>query len=152
MLREAWGARVGLPATAWMLEVGAVVLRTETELILKSRRVVPGRSCSAGSRSASRLAAAARELVPAWRSERFRPSDPQDDRGGVVLARTGDRRLHRAEQRLDDRRGVQGARLGHDLDEPRVAELGAGRRHASGRPSVNRQTRSPGSSAISPPS
>lgn len=42
-LREAWGARIGLPATAWMLEVGAVFMRTETELVLKSRRVVPGR-------------------------------------------------------------------------------------------------------------
>src|SRR4051794_29841804 len=37
-LREGWGVRVGLPATPWMLEVGAVFLRTETELILKSRR------------------------------------------------------------------------------------------------------------------
>ena len=33
----------GLPATSWMLEAGAVFMRTETELILKSRRVVPGR-------------------------------------------------------------------------------------------------------------
>ena len=42
-LREACGVPIGLPATRWMLEVGAVFLRTETELILKSRRVVPGR-------------------------------------------------------------------------------------------------------------
>lgn len=42
VLREAWSIRLGLPATKWMLEVGAVFLRTETELILKSRRVVPG--------------------------------------------------------------------------------------------------------------
>lgn len=42
-LREAWGARAGLPATRWMLEAGAVFMRTETELVLKSRRVVPGR-------------------------------------------------------------------------------------------------------------
>ena len=42
-LREASGIRIGLPATRWMLELGAVFLRTETELILKSRRVVPGR-------------------------------------------------------------------------------------------------------------
>lgn len=33
---------MGLPATEWMLEIGAFLLRTETELILKSRRVVPG--------------------------------------------------------------------------------------------------------------
>ncbi len=47
-LRDAWGARVGLPATEWMLEVGAFFMRTETELILKSRRVVPGRLLEAG--------------------------------------------------------------------------------------------------------
>jgi uncharacterized protein len=40
-LREAWGIRIGLPSPAWMLAVGALVLRTETELLLKSRRVVP---------------------------------------------------------------------------------------------------------------
>jgi uncharacterized protein (TIGR01777 family) len=40
-LREASGTRIGLPATTWMLEIGAVLLQTETELILKSRRVVP---------------------------------------------------------------------------------------------------------------
>ncbi|MEM6325475.1 MAG: TIGR01777 family oxidoreductase [Bacteroidota bacterium] len=41
-LRKAWGTRIGLPATRWMLEIGARFLRTETELVLKSRRVVPG--------------------------------------------------------------------------------------------------------------
>jgi uncharacterized protein (TIGR01777 family) len=43
VLREATGVRVGLPAAKWMLEIGAVFMQTETELILKSRRVVPGR-------------------------------------------------------------------------------------------------------------
>jgi uncharacterized protein len=47
-LRRAWGAKIGLPATRWMLEIGAVFLRTETELILKSRKVVPGRLLQAG--------------------------------------------------------------------------------------------------------
>jgi len=47
-LREAWGARIGLPATRWMLEVGALFLRTETELVLKSRRVAPGRLLEGG--------------------------------------------------------------------------------------------------------
>jgi len=47
-LRRAWGTSVGLPATRWMLEVGALVLGTETELILKSRRVVPGRLLELG--------------------------------------------------------------------------------------------------------
>jgi uncharacterized protein len=42
-LRKAAGVRYGLRASQWMLEVGAVFMRTETELILKSRRVVPGR-------------------------------------------------------------------------------------------------------------
>ena len=43
ILREACGVRLGLAATRWMLELGAVFMRTETELILKSRRVVPAR-------------------------------------------------------------------------------------------------------------
>ena len=43
ILRQASGAPIGLPAAKWMLEIGAVFLRTETELILKSRRVVPER-------------------------------------------------------------------------------------------------------------
>jgi hypothetical protein len=41
--REVCGMPFGLPAAKWMLEIGAVLLRTETELIIKSRRVVPGR-------------------------------------------------------------------------------------------------------------
>lgn len=47
-LRAAWGTRVGLPATKWMLEIGAFFLRTDSELILKSRRVVPTRLLEAG--------------------------------------------------------------------------------------------------------
>lgn len=48
LFRELVGAPVGLPATTWMLEIGAFFLRTETELILKSRRVVPGRLLAGG--------------------------------------------------------------------------------------------------------
>lgn len=48
--RKAAGVPVGLPATAWMLELGAFFLRTETELILKSRRVVPSRLLASGFR------------------------------------------------------------------------------------------------------
>ena len=48
ILRRAAGVRIGLPATRWMLEVGAFLMRTETELILKSRRVIPGRLLDAG--------------------------------------------------------------------------------------------------------
>jgi uncharacterized protein (TIGR01777 family) len=47
-IRAAWGTRFGLPAAKWMLEVGAFCLRTETELVLKSRRVVPGRLLRSG--------------------------------------------------------------------------------------------------------
>jgi uncharacterized protein len=47
-LRELCGAPFGLPATQWMLELGAFFLRTETELIIKSRRVVPGRLLAGG--------------------------------------------------------------------------------------------------------
>ncbi|CCH19605.1 DUF1731 domain-containing protein [Micromonospora lupini] len=47
-LRSAWRMPVGLPATRSMAEVGAFVLRSDTELLLKSRRVAPGRLCAAG--------------------------------------------------------------------------------------------------------
>ncbi|MFG2095471.1 TIGR01777 family oxidoreductase [Streptomyces sp. NPDC048612] len=47
-LRAAWGVPVGLPATKWMAELGAFALRSDTELLLKSRRVVPGRLREAG--------------------------------------------------------------------------------------------------------
>lgn len=47
-LRRAWGVPVGLPATKWMAELGAFALRSDTELLLKSRRVVPGRLLDAG--------------------------------------------------------------------------------------------------------
>lgn len=46
--REVCGLPIGLPATEWMLEIGAFFLRTETELIFKSRRVVPGRLLESG--------------------------------------------------------------------------------------------------------
>lgn len=47
-LRSTWGVPVGLPATRWMAEVGAFALRSDTELLLKSRCVVPGRLARAG--------------------------------------------------------------------------------------------------------
>lgn len=47
-LRSAAGVPAGLPATRWMLEIGSFFMRTETELVLKSRRVVPGRLLDAG--------------------------------------------------------------------------------------------------------
>ncbi|WP_437293964.1 epimerase [Sorangium sp. So ce426] len=70
-LREAWGIGFGLPATKWMLEVGALVMRTDTELVLKSRRVVPGRLREAGFTFAfTEWSSAARDLVARWRAER----------------------------------------------------------------------------------
>lgn len=47
-LRHAWGQKLALPAYEWMLEIGAIFLQTETELVLKSRRVVPSRLLDAG--------------------------------------------------------------------------------------------------------
>ncbi|HZK82681.1 MAG TPA: TIGR01777 family oxidoreductase [Humisphaera sp.] len=47
-LRRVAGVCCGLPASRWMLEIGAFFMRTETELILKSRRVVPGRLLQSG--------------------------------------------------------------------------------------------------------
>jgi uncharacterized protein (TIGR01777 family) len=47
-LRRALQKRVGLPATRWMVEIGAAFMKTDTELILKSRRVTPKRLLDAG--------------------------------------------------------------------------------------------------------
>jgi hypothetical protein len=70
-LRSAWGAPFGLPATAWMLEIGAFFLRTETELVLKSRRVVPGRLLESGfSFNYPAWQQAAEELCRRWRESR----------------------------------------------------------------------------------
>jgi uncharacterized protein (TIGR01777 family) len=48
-LRNAWcTSYMAMPTPRWMLEIGALLLQTETELILKSRRVVPRRLTEAG--------------------------------------------------------------------------------------------------------
>jgi hypothetical protein len=47
-LREAYGMPNGLPAPRPILALAALLLRTETELVLKSRRVVPARLLEAG--------------------------------------------------------------------------------------------------------
>ena len=68
VLREAWGTRIGLPAARWMLEIGAMFLRTETELILKSRRVVPQRLLESGFHfNFAEWPSAAADLVKRWR-------------------------------------------------------------------------------------
>ena len=69
-LRQAWGIKVGLPAAQWMLEIGAFALRTETELILKSRRVVPGRLTRQGFEFLfPHWQKAAQDLCRRWRTE-----------------------------------------------------------------------------------
>jgi uncharacterized protein (TIGR01777 family) len=50
ILRRAASMPIGLPATRWMLTLGAWALRTEPELVLKSRRVVPKRLLDSGFR------------------------------------------------------------------------------------------------------
>ena len=67
-LRRAWGARIGLPAANWMLVIGAFFMRTEPELVLKSRRVVPARLLQSGFNfEFPDWAAAAQELCGRWR-------------------------------------------------------------------------------------
>jgi uncharacterized protein (TIGR01777 family) len=72
-LRRAWGAKIGLRSAGWMLEIGAVFLRTETELILKSRRVVPGRLLREKFLfTYPDWPEAVRELCDRWKAERQR--------------------------------------------------------------------------------
>lgn len=67
-LRKAWGISWGLPATEWMLEMGAFFLRSETELMLKSRRVVPKRMLESGfTFQFLTWPEAARDLCARWR-------------------------------------------------------------------------------------
>jgi len=68
-LREAASIPLELPATKWMLEIGAVLMRTETELILKSRRVIPGRLRQSGFVFNYPIwTAAARDLCDRWKA------------------------------------------------------------------------------------
>jgi len=68
-LRATCGRRIGLPATRWMAELGAFVLRTDTELLLKSRRVVPTRLLDAGfCFEQPEWPSAVRDLVTRWRA------------------------------------------------------------------------------------
>lgn len=63
VLRRVLNRAVGLPAAEWMLELGALFLRTETELIIKSRRVIAGRLREAGFKfQFEQLEAAVRDL------------------------------------------------------------------------------------------
>jgi uncharacterized protein (TIGR01777 family) len=71
-IREAWGTRIGLPTTSWMIEIGTFLLHTESELILKSRQVVPGRLLDADFQfTFPYWPAAAQDLVSRWRARKF---------------------------------------------------------------------------------
>jgi len=72
-IREAWGVPFGLgiPAPRWVLEIAALIHRTETELLLKSRRVVPARLVEGGFRfDFPTWPEAARDLVARYRRRR----------------------------------------------------------------------------------
>ncbi|HVV54641.1 MAG TPA: TIGR01777 family oxidoreductase [Mucilaginibacter sp.] len=43
LMRDAYGTRMGLPLPEWLLSIGAFFIGTETELVLKSRWVLPKR-------------------------------------------------------------------------------------------------------------
>jgi len=68
-LRRAWcTSYVGLQTPGWALALGAAVLQTETELVLKSRRVVPGRLRAAGFEfHFPNWRGACQDLVTRWR-------------------------------------------------------------------------------------
>ena len=48
LLRKQYQRQVGIPSPAWLLEIAAFIHGTETELLLKSRWVVPARLLKAG--------------------------------------------------------------------------------------------------------
>ncbi len=67
-LRTALGRSVGMPVPRWALEIGVFFLRTESELVLKSRRVVPARLLASGFEFRfSDWPSAAADLVKTWR-------------------------------------------------------------------------------------
>lgn len=67
-LREAWDRPNGLPAPAVLIKLGALLLRTEPELVLASCRAVPGRLLEAGFQfEFPQWAQAAVDLVRLWR-------------------------------------------------------------------------------------
>jgi uncharacterized protein (TIGR01777 family) len=68
-LREAWDVPNGLPAPWLAIVVGAIFLRTEPELVLKSCRAVPGRLLDAGFEfEFPEWPEAAEDLVRQWRN------------------------------------------------------------------------------------
>jgi uncharacterized protein (TIGR01777 family) len=85
-LRAAWGAGFGLPATRWMVEIGAFFLRTESELVLKSRRVVPGRLLESGfTFRFPTWSEAAADLCNRWRQSRSRENLTSSERPAAAV-------------------------------------------------------------------
>ncbi len=75
-LREAWDVPNGLPAPAALLAIGMFFLRTEPELVLKSRYVIPGRLLDAGFQfEFPTWPKAAADLVRQWRRGREQGSE-----------------------------------------------------------------------------
>ncbi len=69
ILRDTWGIGFGLSSPEWMIEIGTWLMRTESELVLKSRRVVPERLLTAGFEFfLPDWPSAAKELVTRWRA------------------------------------------------------------------------------------
>lgn len=69
ILREAWDMPNGIPAPRPILELAAFFMRTETELVLKSRRVVSTRLVEAGFQfNFPNWPHAAQDLVQRWRN------------------------------------------------------------------------------------
>jgi hypothetical protein len=93
LVRQTCGLPIGLPASRWMLEFGAIFLRTETELVVKSRRVVPGRLLAAGFEFRfPELGDALRDLAKRrWTREEQPESNNRD--GSTVACVIPDRRI-----------------------------------------------------------
>ncbi|HEY3743845.1 MAG TPA: TIGR01777 family oxidoreductase [Bryobacteraceae bacterium] len=69
-LRRAAKVPIGLPSAKWMLEIGAALMRSETELILKSRRVVPAMLLESGFQfEFPEWPSAAEDLCRRWRAK-----------------------------------------------------------------------------------
>jgi NAD dependent epimerase/dehydratase family enzyme len=68
-LRWAWDVPNGLPAPSPAIKLGALLMRTEAELVLQSCRAVPGRLLEAGFEfEFAEWAEAAEDLVRQWKS------------------------------------------------------------------------------------
>ena len=69
-IREAFGVRLGVPLPKWLLEMGMKMMKSESELLLKSRRVVPTRLLNAGfDFKYETWGKACNELMRRWKSQ-----------------------------------------------------------------------------------